>query len=93
MLQYRFGYSSTTETRELNIREDAFSLFLNRVRYQENSSISLYIIQTYVRQMCSDVKAEQLSYVNAMPGTELETLLKVPANQYAAVRKLSTDKI
>ncbi len=142
----------------MNIREDAFSLFLNRVQYQENSSISLYTIQTYIRQMCSGAKAEQLSYVNTThvnayvpenadeqvyhltnalfqknakkymqtavmlarekdsililsallrtfrvaykaslygekTGTELETLLKVPAFQYAAVRKLSTDEI
>lgn len=48
----------------VNIREDAFRLFLSRIQYQENESTNLYKIQTCIRQMCFSVKEEQLQCIS-----------------------------
>lgn len=48
----------------MNIKEDAFTLFVNRIQYQENDSVNLYMVQNYVRQICFAAQADTMQFVN-----------------------------
>lgn len=44
---------------DVQIKEDAFALFLKRMQYYSNEGVNLYTIRTYVRQMAFSVKADK----------------------------------
>lgn len=50
----------------IDIRQDAFNLFLSRIQYQESDYTNLYKVKTYIHQMCFSAKADQMQHI----GTE-----------------------
>lgn len=50
----------------MDIQQNAFTLFLSRIQYQENECTNLYKVRTYIHQMCSSAKADQIQHI----GTE-----------------------